>query len=163
MAYLEEIPEYKKDLLLAFISKENIVTYIGNQDVGKTLDPVDLIGINIYPNPYIPDTQSEVRTYICVDIYVPRVRDKFFKDVEMVINVFSHKDHTSYKGKSRVDLLNIEIDKILNGNQDFGIDGVELVSVAPYIPNSNKFFGKQLVYRVQNFNQRRCRHNEHKN
>lgn len=77
-----------------------------------------------------------------------------------MVNVFSHKSASTYKGKSRVDLINIEVDKILNGNLNFGIDAVELVSVMPYIPNNN-FFGKQIVYNVQNFNQRRCKHNEH--
>lgn len=95
-----------------------------------------------------------------MDIYVPRVKDMMFKDIQIVINIFSHKDSSSYKGKSRVDLINIEIDKILNGNYDFGIDKVNLVSVMPYIPNSS-FFGKQIVYTVPNFNQRRCKHNEH--
>lgn len=99
-------------------------------------------------------------TYICLDLYVPHVKDRIFKDVQMVVNVFSHKDHSTYKGDSRVDLINIEIDKILNGSMSFGIDAVELVSVMPYIPN-NHYFGKQVVYHVPNFNQRRCRHNEH--
>lgn len=120
-----------------------------------------MVGKNIFPNPYIPDTQSQVRTYICLDIYVPRVKDKIFKDVQIVLNIFSHKDVSTYEGKSRVDLINIEVDKVLNGNMDFGIDAVELVSVMPYTPNNN-FFGKQIIYNVQNFNQRRCKHNEHK-
>lgn len=120
-----------------------------------------MVGKNIFPNPYIPDTQSQVRTYICLDIYVPRVKDRIFKDVQIVLNIFSHKDVSTYEGKSRVDLINIEVDKVLNGNMDFGIDAVELISVMPYTPNNN-FFGKQIIYNVQNFNQRRCKHNEHK-
>lgn len=158
MAYLEEIPEYKKDLLIKFLNNEKIVTYIGNKDIQ---DSSDLIGVNVFPFPYVPDTQTEVKTYVCMDIYVPRVKDMIFKDVQIVIYVFSHKDMGTYKGKSRVDLINIEVDKILNGNDDFGVDKVELVSVLPYIPNSN-FSGKQIIYNVPNFNQRRCKHNEHK-
>lgn len=144
-------------MLRAFVGNENIVTYINNANID---DPVDLIGENIFPNPYIPDTQSEVKNYICMDIYVPRVKDMLFKDVQIVVNIFSHKNSSTYKGKSRVDLINIEVDKILNGNFDFGIDKVDLVSVMPYIPNSS-FFGKQIIYTVPNFNQRRCKHNEH--
>ena len=160
MAYLEEIPEYKKDLLQAFLNNEKIVTYIGNKD-SSIQDPVDLIGKNVFPFPYVPDTETEVKTYICMDIYVPRVKDMIFKDVQIVIYVFSHKSMGTYKGKSRVDLINIEIDKILNGNYDFGVDKVDLVSVLPYVPNNN-FSGKQIIYNVPNFNQRRCKHNEHK-
>lgn len=144
-------------MLRAFVGNENIVTYINNANID---DPVDLIGENIFPNPYIPDTQSEAKNYICMDIYVPRVKDMLFKDVQIVVNIFSHKNSSTYKGKSRVDLINIEVDKILNGNFDFGIDKVDLVSVMPYIPNSS-FFGKQIIYTVPNFNQRRCKHNEH--
>lgn len=160
MAYLEEIPEYKTDLLHSFINNEKIVTYIGNKDK-EIQDPVDLIGINVFPFPYVPDTETEVKTYICMDIYVPKVKDMIFKDVQIVLNIFSHKEMGTYKGKSRVDLINIEVDKILNGSYDFGIDKVDLVSVMPYVPN-NKFSGKQIVYNVPNFNQRRCKHNEHK-
>lgn len=160
MAYLEKIPEYKNDLLKLFLNNDNIVEYIGNKDE-EIYDPVDLIGINVFPMPYIPETETEVKTYICMDVYVPRVKDKMFKDIQIVINVFSHKDMSLYKSKSRVDLINIEIDKIMNGNQEFGIDEVELVSVMPYIPNT-KFTGKQIIYNVLNFNQRRCRHNEHR-
>ena len=160
MAYLEEIPEYKTDLLQAFLNNEKIVTYIGNNDK-EIQDPVDLIGVNVFPFPYVPDTETEVKTYICRDIYVPRVKDMIFKDVQIVLNIFSHKEMGTYKGKSRVDLINIEVDKILNGSYDFGIDKVDLVSVMPYVPNS-KFSGKQIIYNVPNFNQRRCKHNEHK-
>ncbi len=160
MAYLEKIPEYKSDLLKLFMKNDNLVKYIGNKDE-SIQDPVDLIGVNVFPTPYIPDTETEVKTYICMDMYVPRVQDKIFKTIRIVINVFSHKDMSLYKSKSRVDLINIEVDKILNGNLDFGIDEVELISVLPYIPNSN-FSGKQIIYDVPNFNQRRCKHNEHK-
>lgn len=147
-------------MLNAFVDSVNIVKYINNNDSSIT-DPADLVGINIFPTPYIPDTQSQVRNYICLDIYVPRVKDKLFKDVQIIVNIFSHKSASTYRGKSRVDLICIEIDKILNGNMDFGIDAVDLISVMPYIPNNN-FFGKQIVYNVENFNQRRCKHNEHK-
>lgn len=160
MAYLEEIPEYKVDLLQEFLKNDDIVKYIGNKS-NDIYDPVDLIGENVFPFPYVPDTETEVKTYICMDIYVPRVKDMLFKDVQIVVNIFSHKDMGTYGGKSRVDLINIEVDKILNGNYDFGIDKVELVSVLPYIPNS-KFSGKQIIYNVPNFNQKRCKHNEHK-
>ena len=157
MAYLEEIPEYKDDILKIFIQKENIVTYIDN----KNCLPIDLIGENIFPYPYIPQTQDEVKVYICLDIYVPRTRDKLIKDVQIVINVFAHKDKSLHKGKSRVDLLSIEIDKIMNGNYNFGIDAMELISVLPYNPNVN-YYGKQFIYNSKNLNQRRCRSNEHK-
>lgn len=159
MAYLEEIPEYKSDLLHALVDNENIVTYIGNKSE-DIYDSADLVGINIFPYPYIPDTQTEVLTYITLDIYVPRVRDKLIKDIQIVINIFSHKDMSRHKGKSRVDLLCIEVDKILNGSKNFGIDSVDLVSVLPYLPN-NKYAGKQMIYNVQNLNQRRCMYGDH--
>lgn len=160
MAYLEEIPAYKEDILNAFIENKKIVEYIGNTD-SDIEDPVDMIGKNIFPNPYVPDTQIVNKTYICLDIYVPRVHNKLFKDIQIVVDVFSHKGVSNYNGKSRVDLINIEIDKILNGNPEFGIDEVELISLLPYIPNKD-FAGKQMIYKVPNFNQRRCRHNEHR-
>lgn len=160
MAYLEEIPEYKLDLLKLFVANDNIVKYIDSKD--KTVeDAVDLIGKHVFPMHYIPDTETETKVYLCLDIFVPRVKDRMFKTAQIVINVFAHKDKTLVGYDSRVDMINIEIDKLLNGNMDFGIDEIELSSVSPYHPQT-KFVGKQLVYNVMNFNQRRCKHNEHK-
>lgn len=160
MAYLEEIPKYKDYLIHLIVENPKISVYTDNQ--GLESDPSELICKNVFPYPYIPDTQTEVKTNICCDIYVPRVQDKIIKNVQIVINVFSHKDHSTYKGKTRVDLICTEIDKTLNGNQEFGIDTADLISVMPYYLAGNNYFGKQMIYNVQNFNQRRCRHNEHK-
>ncbi len=161
MAYLEKIPDYKSNLINELVNSQNIIKYITGNSLGEYFNPDDLIGNNIFPNPYIPNAQSDAKTYICIDIYIPNVKDKYFNTIQIVVNVFSHNESTEYDGKSKVDLINIEIDKILNGNQNYGIDGVDLVSVMPYLPNDN-FFGKQLIYNVQNLNQRRCKHNEHK-
>lgn len=159
MAYLEEIPKYKDALLRSLIANEKIIEYIGRTDIE---DPTDLIGVggNIYPYPYVPSTQEEARTYICFDIYVPSVQDMMFKDIQIAISVFSHKDVGSYQGKSRVDLIAIELDKLLNGNQDYGIDAAQLKQVSPYLPNDS-YFGKTLFYRAYNLNQNRGRGNEH--
>lgn len=155
MAYLENIPIYKNTLIRALIDNPKITEYIGRIGV----DPDELIGSNIYPFPYIPSTQETAKTYICCDIYVPRVQDMMFKDVQLVINVFSHKTIGTYYGKSRVDLLTSEIDKMLNGNQDYGIDAAQLKQVTPYIPN-DLYFGKTMYYTALNFNQNRGQCNE---
>lgn len=165
MAYLEEIPKYKNDLLYELYTNEKIIKYLDEDEI----DGYDLINKNIFPYPYIPNVETEVKTYIAFDVYVPRVQDKMFKTVQVVINLFSHKDVgtcTQIIGDTCicdtiVDKLCIEIDKILNGSFDYGVDEVQLVSVMPYIPNPI-FFGKTLIYNVPNFNQRRCKHNEHK-
>lgn len=152
----------KKQLLQAIINNERIVDIIGNGEVaaGK-FDPADLIGENVFPYPYIPETQADVKTCICFDIYAPRIEDKIFKTVQIVLNIFSHKNEKTYKNDVRVDILNVEMDKILNGNYGYGIDSVELKSVLPYCPNNN-YYGKQLVYNVLKLNQKGCIHNEHK-
>lgn len=157
MAYLEEIPAYKNTLIRALIDNPKIVEYIGRTDI---TDPTDLIGQNIYPFPYVPSTQEEAKTYICCDLYVPRVYDMVHKDIQIEIRVFSHKGIGTYQGKSRVDLLSIELDKMLNGSQNYGIDAAQLKYVSPYIPNDS-YFGKTLVYVSYNFNQNRGRGNEH--
>ena len=159
MAYLEEIPKYKDALLRSLIANPKIVEYIGRTDLE---DPTDLVGTggNIYPYPYIPSTQDEARTYICFDVYVPSVQDMMFKDIQIAISVFSHKTIGSYQGVSRVDLLAIEIDKLINGNQDYGIDAAQLKQMSPYIPNDSNY-EKTMFYRAYNLNQNRGRGNEH--
>ena len=55
-------------------------------------------------------------------------------------------------GYTRVDKLQSIIDKMLNGNKQFGIEEIELKSNVPLVVN-NTHRGKTLYYQVLNFNQ----------
>ncbi len=135
MAYLEEIIRYKTKLLAQFDQ---------NKTVSEHAD-------QILSYPFIPG-QTQKGTYVTFDMYVPQIRDKHLKDLQIVVNVFSHGEHVSES--NRVDLLCGEIDGMLNGSPDFGIEDVKLVSVLPYSPAEN-YYGKQLTYAILDFNQKK--------
>lgn len=138
MAYLKEIPRYKAKLLESFTN---------NQELSKP-------DIQIFPFFFVPNEQAQKGIYLTFDLYVPQIRDKNLKDIHIVVNVFSHKEHIVNGENNQVDVLCSEIDGILNGSQDFGIDHVNLVSVLSYSPAEN-YYGKQLIYAVLDFNQKR--------
>ena len=157
MAYLEVIPRYKDKLFEQFTQNLTISRHTSQ----------------ILPYPFVPNEQTQNGTYLAFDLYVPQVRDKHLKDLQIVVNVFSHKEQICHEqnlyeqgsqeessdtqasapGENRVDLICAEIDRILNGNRDFGIDGVSLVSVLAHSP-AKDYYGKQLTYAALDFNQK---------
>lgn len=147
MAYLEEIMTYKQNLMYMFLQSEEITNLIDNPKSES------LSETNIFMYYYVPDTITTVGTYICFDVYAPRVQDRLLKNVELRIDIFSHQDSMATGlGYTRVDKLQSIIDKMLNGNKQFGIDEIELKSNVPLVVN-NTHRGKTLYYQVLNFNQ----------
>lgn len=157
MAYLEEVYQAKNKIITLLLNDTEIV---------KTIDPDfieipdDLINENVYRSLYIPDAQSEAKTYICLEIEVPKIYNKLIKYLDIHIWIFSSQSISDTgNGYTRVDYIQSRIDKIMNGNYDFGIDEVGLRSSYIFRPNA-KFGGKELIYRVPEFNQKRCGEND---
>lgn len=150
MAYLQEIYENKTAIIKLLVNSESIVDTINNMDI-ETSD--ELIGQNIFRDLYIPDVASTAKTYICIGIFAPNIIDKLIKNVNIYFWVFSHQDiMDTGKGYTRVDFIQSEIDKIMNGNYNFGIDNVNLKYSKPFKPNA-KFGGVELLYQVEDLNQ----------
>lgn len=152
MAYLEEIYQNKNKIINLLINSQEIVDTINNTSI-ETAD--ELIGQNVFRNLYIPDTQSEAKTYICIEIYITRVTDKLIKKADIHFWIFSHQSISDTGlGYTRVDYIQSQIDRIMNGNYNFGIDSVNLIGSNMFKPNAN-FGGVELIYRVTDFNQDR--------
>ena len=153
MANLQEVYQYKNQIIKLLVNCDEIIKTINNLNI-ETAD--ELIGNNIFKDLYIPDTQSEAKVYICVGVYIPRIYDKLIKNVELHIWIFSHQDimNTDY-GYTRVDYIQYQVDKLLNGNYNFGIDSINLVTSRMFKPNT-KFGGVELIYDVPDINQNRC-------
>jgi len=153
MANLQQIMDYKTDLIRLFVNCEEIVNTIDNPNIET---PDELINQNIFKDLYIPDVQSATKTYICIGAYVYKVKDDLNLSVELHIWVFTHQDimNTAF-GYTRVDYIQNQIDKLLNGNFHYGIDEIRLVSSKMFRPNA-KFGGVELVYIIPDINQSRC-------
>ena len=81
MGYLYDIGRYK----LRFESKLAHSDDIKECLLGKDYDEEmvdDLLDEHIFDYLYVPDTQTETRSYICFDIRVPRVPNDYIKNME---------------------------------------------------------------------------------
>ena len=150
MAYLEEIYKIKNAVIDLILESQPIIDAIDNSDglTGK-----DLIDENIYRDLYIPDTLAEAKTFICLTAYVNKVQGKLYKDVSLNFYIFTHQSIMNLNDTyTRVDCIQSEIDKIINGNFDFGIDMAGLKGSYQFRPNA-KFGGVELTYNIPNLNQ----------
>lgn len=151
MAYLEEIYEIKNKVIDLIVNSQNITKVIDNSDFPNK----ELIGENIFRDLYIPDVDSTAKTYICVTAVVNKVMQKLYKNVDLHFYIFTHQDIMDLNDKyTRVDCIQSEIDKIMNGSFNFGIDSVVLKGSYSFRPNS-KFGGVELIYSIPNLNQDR--------
>ena len=150
MAYLEEVMTVKNDIINKLINSKPIVDTINNASVDS---PSDLIGQNIFRDLYIPDTASEAKTYICLGVFVTKITNQLIKYLDLHFWIFTHQSIMDTGLEySRVDKLQSEIDKLMNGSYQFGIDKAELKGSYQFRPNIN-FGGVELIYKVPNLNQ----------
>lgn len=126
--------------------------YIGNEE--------DLIYKNIFPFLRIPNTQTEARAYITMAVDMPKVSTKnyFFKDMVITINVIVHEDIMKMPSKysaTRADYIASLINKIFNGNKNYGNVPLEYVSDVESVI-LNKYFVRSLRFRCNELNTVRC-------
>ena len=93
----------------------------------------DLLYDRIYPYLHIPEVQTETRSYITFKVDMPRVSTKnyFFKNMVITINVVVHEGvmaMPSQYSATRADYLGSLINKIFNGNKNYGTVPLEYVS-----------------------------------
>ena len=55
---------------------------------------------------------------------------------------------------TRADILAEDVDRLLNGNPDFGIGRVRFINNDVYKPVNN-YYGRSLCYEIQAFNRKR--------
>ena len=163
---LEEIGSFKNKIVSKLINDSNILDALLG-DINDIEDPeTALLGKDgsgnggcVFKFEYIPDTQENSKTFLCVEV-VPQETDGD-TITNMVIYVFAYcsKDlmqtyHRKGQAGTRVDILVSDIDKILNGNSEFGIGPLEWAGSSIYKP-AQPYYGRMLVYRVGTFRRAR--------
>lgn len=121
MANLREIPIIKNELAYEFINSQSIANAIQNKHV-DVLPADEMLYDNIFPYFYTPDKTKETKTYITIESYPLTIKDKIIKKLAIDIAVFCHKSIMHYNGMTRVDFLRAEIDSLINGKTNLGID-----------------------------------------
>lgn len=126
--------------------------YLGAED--------EMIYEYIFPYLRIPDTQSDVKCYITMSVDMPRVSTKnyFFKDMVITINVIVQQDIMRMPPRysaTRADYIASIINKIFNGNKNYGTVALEYVSDTEEILLKD-YFVRSLRFRCNEMNNARC-------
>lgn len=151
---LKDIGEYKAKLLNMISDNEDIGELILGEKYDKD-NSDEMLYENLFPFLFVQDVQTVTKSYLCIEVDVPRTIDFTFKDMKVIVWCYCHKDiikynKRGYKG-TRVDILSDMVDRMLNSSNKFGLGRLHLQS-ATYFSPALKFYGRQLIYNCSEFN-----------
>ena len=110
-----------------------------------------LIGTNLFPYLRVPQIQTDVSTYILLDVGSPNPnnRNAYFCEMKIIIWVLAHMDMADMKGVqgTRIDYIADEIEEMLVGSTKYGYGLLQLVSDMPYIYN-NTYVYRELIFKT---------------
>ncbi len=132
MPFSSSIREWKSHILSDLQNDDEILTALGTTDEERE----DLIYKRLFPHYYIPDTITEVTTYIMVEIDIVARAALLSKSIysypTITFTVLAHQEdmQLNLKGISatRIDYLGELLDRKYNGASGFGIGNLELIS-----------------------------------
>ena len=152
---LKDIGVYKNRLLTTIMNSEDICELILGKGYDKENIDEKLVYSHVFPYLYVDDTQTETKTYICVEVSVPRTMDFTYKDMTIDVWCYCHKGIMKYSKKgflgTRADIASDMIDRLLNSSNNYGIGRLRLVSCIP-LNISKTHYGRHLTYKCAEFN-----------
>ena len=152
---LKDIGVYKNRLLTTIIKSEDICELILGEAYNKADVDEKITYENVFPYLYVDDTQTEAKTYVCVEVSVPRTMDFTYKDMKIDIWCYCHKKIMKYSKKgflgTRADILSDMIDRLLNSSNNYGVGRLKLQSCVPLNISTN-YYGRHLTYSCAEFN-----------
>lgn len=163
MATGREIIDYKNKVIKDILHNDDeqlsteIVTAINPDYVGAE---DDLLYTHIFPYLRIPETQDEEKCFITMAVDMPRVSTKnyFFKDMVITINVIVQQDIMKMPARysaTRADYIASIINKIFNGNKNYGTVALEIVSDVEDVMLKD-YFIRSMRFRCDELNNVRC-------
>ena len=163
--YLDDLISYKENVIAALSQSQDVMGLLANNpnlDL-ESSEAEDIVERNIFDYDYIDGTLERHDAYVMVDdelvqpssgtfnrwlLYVQVVCAKTFNDIDK-------KLFRGVKGNRR-DNLARSIDVLLNGNRDYGVGKLVLMSVAPAkVPD--KFTSLLLTYEIRDFRAERVK------
>lgn len=150
---LKEFFDYKERLMMDLCSNPEIVKLVTGEE-NPTVPNTNLKYKKIYPYQFIPETENNASTFVCfdVDIMERRQTNKTYYYPVIYIWILAHKSNMRTKKKGvLIDAIACEIDKMLNGNRNYGQGELELGPVSRFIPTID-YLGRELVYYTRDFN-----------
>lgn len=153
MAKSKCIRQFKDKIMSELSQNDEIISALG---LNPDEDPDDLVWHRLFPHYFVPQTESEVRSYILVEIDIPERRTRYgssdsniWVHPTIVFYVLTHQEdmHMNMVGESgtRMDYLAELIEDKYEGRQDFGAGILQLKSdTAGSVNNTYRF--RQLVF-----------------
>jgi len=159
---LQDVGIIKEKIVMRLIHDSNIVDVL----LGDTSNIEDMdtalfgsyttgAGGCVYKYEYVPDTQENAKTFLCVEIVPTKTPgDSMIRNYIYVFCFCSKRIISTYKRKgtvgTRVDILMSDVDKILNGNNEFGIGPLEWKGSEIYKPQVG-YYGRVATYEVSSY------------
>lgn len=163
MAKSKCIRQFKNKIMAELSQDDEIISALG---LNSDEDPDDLVWHRLFPHYFIPQTESEVRSYILVEIDIPERRTRYGSSSSniwvhptIVFYVLTHQEdmHMNMVGESgtRMDYLAELIEDKYEGRQDFGVGMLQLKSDTAGSVNATYRF-RQLVFEAVDLDDSLC-------
>lgn len=156
MANLNEITAYKSRMMQAFCTSNELIPLLC-VDGENTLTGKSLMYSRVFPYAHVPTTVENAKSFVCFKVDTVSVKNDLIKIIQITIYCISHQSLLRLPdGKGlRTDVMASQVDKIMNGNTEFGLGTVELISSKEFNPITN-YCGRESIYRVKDFNRDMC-------
>lgn len=150
---------YKQKLITAMINSYELVSLIDQNYVNENecVGSEHLVYSNIYPYYYIPEVQTNMKTYVLLKVDISKRIDNMYDRVKVYILIFTHQDIMKVQSSNgtRVDLISDIITKMFNNRDDFGFGEMVLTSNCEISINTT-YRGRELIFMVDEFNSSIC-------
>ena len=159
MANSSIIGKAKNKIIKEFIKDKDIVSAIEPIDINSEEELVNKYIFNFNQNPH---TINDVKTFITVQVHIPRIYDfnGTYVTAKVEIWIVSHEEHMVVKNvpkvtENRNDYLSKLIDNKLNGSDWFGVGKLKLISNVEDAYQNNWLL-RQMVFEVVDINDSLC-------
>lgn len=126
------ITSFKQEIISDILSCPEVVDLLGIQDPDfNPEEPDSLVYENIFPYLRIPDTTTEAKTYVLLQVDLTRVNDKnsAYNEVRITLWAMAHESQMRLSDRSgtRIDRLGEALIELFDGRTKYGFShGLEL-------------------------------------
>lgn len=161
--YLDDLVRYKELIINELASSKEILGLLSNNpDIDPESDEAQaLVANNIFDYGYIDTTVERSDAFIMVESELVKPSSSTINQWYIYVQVVCAKSYNNLDKKifrgvqgNRRDNLVLEIDKLINGDREFGIGKLTLITVGPSsVPST--FTSSMITYDVNNFRRER--------
>ena len=163
MARSKCIRAWKNQIMSELSQDDEIINALG---LNPDESPDDLVWVRLYPDYYIPQTETDVKTYILVEIDIPERRSRYNSNDNsiwvhptIVFYVLTHQEDMRLdmvaESGTRMDYLAELIEEKYEGRQGFGVGELRLKSDTAGSVNTTYRF-RQLIFEAVDLDDGLC-------